>query len=356
MRVLLITGAYPPDECGVGDYTFRLAQALSSSRGREVAVLTTGNLRSKSAWDVFPIMQRWRLSEVPGFIGKVLSCRPDIVHFQYPSEAFRGSRVPSILPALCRLLPTKVVVTWHEPYHGRSRLHPVLHCLGAHGVVTLFPESRLDLPRLVRPMCNRRPRMWIPNASNLPVSQLTSAEKLHLRTCLLGGRQRLVVFFGFVSPSKGVEDVFHIADRETDALVIMGGVHDEAYAQHLKRSAKAAGWNEVVTFTGFVSPEHAADVLAVADAVLLPFPGGSHNANSSIHAALAQGTLVITTAVPARGDEPDSNLYTAAPQDISGMREALARLGGRRAPASSVDGIWEKIAQTHIRFYEDCSK
>lgn len=40
MRVLMITGSYPPDVCGVGDYTARLSEALAG-QGLEVCVLTS---------------------------------------------------------------------------------------------------------------------------------------------------------------------------------------------------------------------------------------------------------------------------------------------------------------------------
>ena len=40
IRVLLITGSYPPMKCGVGSYSQRLAMALADYSGVKVTVLT----------------------------------------------------------------------------------------------------------------------------------------------------------------------------------------------------------------------------------------------------------------------------------------------------------------------------
>ena len=47
MRVMLVTGEYPPDEGGVADYTRCLAEALVAE-GVEVVVVTSGGDRSTS--------------------------------------------------------------------------------------------------------------------------------------------------------------------------------------------------------------------------------------------------------------------------------------------------------------------
>ena len=41
MKVLLVTGSFPPMKCGVGDYTACLAEALARKPNIEVAVLTS---------------------------------------------------------------------------------------------------------------------------------------------------------------------------------------------------------------------------------------------------------------------------------------------------------------------------
>jgi len=40
MKVMLITGRYPPQQCGIGDYTYKLAYCLSDL-GHRVSVLSS---------------------------------------------------------------------------------------------------------------------------------------------------------------------------------------------------------------------------------------------------------------------------------------------------------------------------
>jgi glycosyltransferase involved in cell wall biosynthesis len=161
-----------------------------------------------------------------------------------------------------------------------------------------------------------------------------------------------VVFFGFLYPSKGIELLFDIASPVSDFLIIAGAFKDKAYIRQLAGVAQAKGWREdQLHFTGFLSPQDAADLLTIPDAVVLPFLDGGGEWNTSIHSASAQGTLVITTAVPPRGDEPQRNLFTAAPSDICEMRAALDRLAGRRSTPTPVEAQWQGIATAHLDFY-----
>jgi glycosyltransferase involved in cell wall biosynthesis len=278
-----------------------------------------------------------------------------LVHIQYPSQGFFSRRMPSFLPLMCRLMGMRVIQTWHEPHRLRGVFHFLIQALGANGLIFVRANYLRMLPSLFRMLVKHLPQVVIPNAGALPVSSLDSAQRLQRRAQYVGTRGRLVVFFGFLYPNKGIETLFEIANPATDSLVIAGATKDEAYARQLTEVARSKGWgDDQVRFTGFLSPHDAADLLAVADAVVLPFLGGGGEWNTSIHSALAQGTLVITTAVPSRGDEPSSNLYTAAPSAIGEMREALDRLSGRRIAPSSTEGAWQKIAEGHMAFYQLC--
>ena len=63
MRVLFVTGEYPPMQGGVGDYTWSLGSALSA-RGVDVHVLTSHEAgppiwRRPALANVYPDMQNW---------------------------------------------------------------------------------------------------------------------------------------------------------------------------------------------------------------------------------------------------------------------------------------------------------
>ncbi len=354
MRILLVAGSYPPEECGVGDYSQQLALALDKYTDLEVGVLTgvaagrpaSGNI---SLLEVAP---NWRLSELPQIIRAIRRWGPDLLHVQYPSQGFSG-RMPSLLPLVCRLLGLKVVQTWHEPYSWREGSLFLMQLLGARGLIFVRPNYLDLMPALFRKLLRLRPQVFIPSAGALPVSSTDPNLRQRLRQHYMGDFKRLVVFFGFIYPSKGIESLFEIANPATDMLVIAGGIKDETYTRRLAELARTLGWREEqICFTGFIASHEASSLLGAADAVVLPFLDGGGEWNTSILSALAQGTLVITTAVNPGGDDPTRNLYTAAPSDISEMRAALDRLAGRRVAPSSMDTVWRDIASAHRAFYQ----
>ena len=142
MRVLLISGSYPPDACGVGDYTMRLARALAKQPDWEVAVLTGpaasggapgGVTDELPAPTVIHCPGAWAFSALPRIVTAVRQWAPDVVHFQYPTQGFFGWRLPALLPALLRCLGFPSVQTWHEPPPTgvRAMIYFLLPRLGA---------------------------------------------------------------------------------------------------------------------------------------------------------------------------------------------------------------------------------
>lgn len=357
MRVLLVAGSYPPEPCGVGDYTAKLAAALANVEDIHVGVLTTsvtGRVGTHPV-DLIDAAQQWTFSELPRLISEIRHWKPDLVHIQYPSQGFFFRRLPTFLPLVCRLMGIRVIQTWHEPHRLRGVFHFLIQAVGARGLIFVRPNYLAMLPPSFRRLIKLHPHVIVPNASALPVSSLDEAQRMQLRAQYMGTRSRLVVFFGFLYPRKGIESLFDIANAPSDSLVIAGAIKDETYAHQLAEVARLKGWgDDQLFFTGFLSPKDAVDLLAVADAVVLPFLDGGGEWNTSIHSALTQGTLVITTAVPPRGDEPQRNLYTAAPSDINEMRSALNRLAGRRVAPLSTEAQWHDIATAHVAFYRQC--
>ena len=360
MRILLVAGSYPPEPCGVGDYTEKLANSLATLQSVQVGVLTTSASGRKSTntrtIDLMGVALTWNFSEMPKLIRAICQWKPDLVHIQYPSQGFLFRRLPSFLPLVCRLLGIKVIETWHEPHRMRGALHFLLQTLGASGLIFVRPNYLDMIPALFCRLIKHVHKAIIPNASSLPISSLDETKRLQLRAKYIGSNKRLVVFFGFLYPSKGIELLFDIANPVSDSLIIAGAVKDKEYMRKLGDVAQAKGWREnQLHFTGFLSPQDAADLLKIPDAVVLPFLDGGGEWNTSIHSALAQGTLVITTAVPPRGDEPQRNLFTAAPSDIYEMRAALDRLAGRRSAPISAETQWQTIATAHVDFYRRCT-
>ena len=363
MRVLLIAGSYPPEPCGVGDYASQLSQALAAEPGTEVAVLARGRPvdPGMAGLTLLPPVRAWVFRELPAIIRRTRGWRPDVVHIQYPTHGFFDKRLPlllplgQLLPLVLRLAGLRVVATLHEPPpRGITLLHFLMPLLGASGLIFVRPQFLDNFGTRLRRLLERLPLVTIPTAANLPVSGLSGEQSKALRARLLQGQSRLVVFFGFMARHKGVERLFEIADPDTDRLVIAGGSNDDAYHRELQALADGPRWHGKVSFTGFAPPAEAADLLAAADAVVLPFLSGGGSWNTSIHSALAQGSFVLTTGQPASGDDPVRNLYTAPPAGLAEMREALRHHAGRRVAPAQGQSPWKAIAQAHLAHYARC--
>lgn len=355
MRVLMVTGSYPPQRCGVGDYTAALVRSLRAA-GATAGVLTGRGPAGPDAAedpDVLRDVPSWRRRSLPAALRVVRRWRPDVVHVQYPTQGYDGV-LPRVLPLAVRTaLRTPVVQTLHE-YHGERLRFPLLQFLGADAFVVVRPDYVARIRPWFRWAVRGRPVVEIPNASSIPRATLTPTERDALRSRLGANDRALVAYFGFLYPDRGVEQVFGVTDPTRHKVLIVGGPHPDFpdYPASLEALAERRGFD--ATFTGYLDDDETARVLAAADAVVLPFVRGGGGWNTSIHAATLQGTFVLTTSASRRGYDEREHIHYARPGDLGDLRAALSQhLGVRRAPdaASPTAYDWADIARAHLELY-----
>jgi len=360
VKVLLISGSYPPAQCGVGDYTAHLARALASSGDTEVSVLTgvsPGAEQSSAAPAVLRTVRTWQRHTVAELEGLLLRLKPDIVHIQFPTQGYDDWKgVAALARAVRARLRIPLVVTIHE-YLPRS-------CIGrafwvyllaavANRIVVVRPGFYERIPRLLRFLVPKRKIALISNAAVLPKIALSAAERDAVKReaqCSVG---RLIVFFGFSFPHKGVDLLFRIADPKDHCLLFIGPQSaGDPYHQSLRRLAETGAWKGRAAFTGFIGSEQAARLLAAADAAVFPYRTGGGIWNSSLHAAMVQDTFVLTTSLERNGYDASANVYYARPDDVDEMRRALRQHQGvRRTRPYSADDEWLAIAQQHHQIF-----
>ena len=357
MRVLLITGSYPPDKCGVGDYTFHLANALAARPKVEVGVLT--NAGHANAFDdnlvkVFRTVSGWRNKSLLEVRHVVSDFHPDVVHIQYPTQGYGGCP-PQLLPALLRLIGVPVVQTWHEYYHESGVSWSNL--LACNALIYVRPDFPQKIPRWITKCLSNIPVVYVPNASTIPVVLLSEEEAGTIRKSLSGGRP-IVCFFGFAHVNKGLEHIFEIADPEKHHLVLICDLSSQdAYQTNILRLANQAPWAGKVTVTGFQSSQRVGEILAVADAVVFPFPNGAGEWNTSLKASEAAGafTLATTKDTTLFGYHENNNTYFAGCDQILDLQNALNKYLGRRN-RTQTENEWGRIALAHEQIYEQIVK
>ena len=356
MRILLISGSLPPMKCGVGDYTANLAKALDRRDDTSAAVLTDAAAKpipSDFDFEVFPIVDGWRMTNFLRIAKVVRRWHPDLIHIQYPTQGYGHAYLPWLLPALFSMANVPIVQTWHE-YHMETVRRNLLNAILSGGLVVVRPDYKATMPNWYRWLIRKKHFAFIPNASAIPQIRLSDTERLAVRSSFASPAVRLVVYFGFAYPPKRVELLFEIADPSQHHLVLICDLNsnDEYHKQILDRLNRAP-WTGKVTVTGFLPAEDAGRILAAADAVVLPFQDGGGLWNTSIHAAVKQGTFVLTTAQEQQGYDSASNVYYARPDDVADMRCALRTHVGKRSPEIVGDPTseWKSIADAHEVLY-----
>lgn len=358
MRVLIVTGAYPPDKCGVGDYTFHLAEALATRLDVEVGVLTTtpfGSPSDSSRVRVFRVMPNWLIRRALQVKCIISEFRPDVVHIQYPTQRYNG-RLPQFLPLFVRLMGLNVVQTWHEHFTGCGVLG-WQNLLACDTLIHVRPDLQQKLPAWVGTLLGKTPLVYVPNASTIPVASLNEAQGQYIKQELSGGKP-IVCYFGFAYPNKGVERLFEIADPTKHHLVLICDLSDKhPYQANIWQIANQAPWAGSVTVTGFQTAQRVGEILAVADAVIFPFPDGAGEWNTSLKAAEGAGVFTMATTQNPNilGYHEERNIYFSGCNQISDMRDALTKyLGSRGEPL--VDDDWERIALVHEQIYRTICK
>lgn len=339
IRIAMICGSWPPQLCGVGDYSKILADKLED---KNLEIYKIKNIS-------------WEWSARREIEAKIRAANPDIVHIQYPSRGFGASRIPAWLVFRLRNLPT--VVTLHEysaqvgdPIFGlipRGMPHYIPFSCADALVFSSDYESR-QLARVI-PWVRNRSHI-IPIASNVG----RGANKV---------RKEVIVHFGQVCPGKGLERFIEFSaliNKHSSSYesLLLGSVPQghETWAKNLLSSAPTSGF----TYYGGLEASDIADYLATSRYAYLPYPDGASAKRGSLLACLLNGVIVITKhsditpdwirEVTLHADNPDHAMRIIL--DIETNIECQDELS-RKAASSAALFDWNLIASKHIHLYSN---
>jgi glycosyltransferase involved in cell wall biosynthesis len=329
MKIAFVTGSYPPDTCGVGDYTSRLAHALQRD-GMGIQIVRRPT---------------WHVSNLKNILVEIRAGKSDLVHIQYPTAGFGTHLTPQLLS-----LAIPCVVTIHEfsEAHILRKLSLYPFFLRSRHIIFTTPfEQAFGLRRAP----------WIARRSSvIPVGSAITIGKPRERD------PYEIVYFGLFRPKKGIEEVLDLAllvkQRGLPYRIRMIGKPfppGSSYYQELfDRSAGLP-----VQWENDRDDQSVADLLSACSFAYMPFPDGASGRRTSLLALLANGAATITT----RGSHTPPGLETGvlfaespeqALRKIEGLhsdRDALSRLSAAgRAYAARFS--WESIAGQHRVLYE----
>lgn len=357
MKILFISGSFPPIKCGVGDYTALLTRELSSRKKMEIIVVTSSYVDIKAAGpfvNIQPLVFSWNMLNLARLIRFVRVCKPDIIHLQYPTKGYGRGKMPLVLPLLFGIMNIPVVQTWHEPLSWLKGLRYLSCAFTRDALITVERDYSKFIPFWLWCLLQRRKKVrYVPVGLSIPATSLSEEEREAVRRQYnISGR--LIVYFGFAVAAKGIEDLFKIADPALDNILLLCELDSEnSYHVELLGLINSEPWKGRVFVTGYLEPTEISRCIATSDVAVFPFRTGMTDRNTSVLAARAQGTFVVTTSKIQHGYNEHQHTWYAQPGNIDEMRAAInCYAGKRKAIADSGVPDWFSIAEMHVELYQ----
>ncbi len=363
LKIIMITGSYPPMRCGVGDYTYQLSKEIGN-RQIDISILSSRGARLDALNTVLhPVVKKWSLLRMICLADEIRRASPHIVHMQYPTIGYGYRLGPQALLVLLRLAGIKVVTTVHE-FRLASiprRISIVPFILWSNALIVTSDEERAAITNAC-PRLKNKLQKWayvIPVGSNIPVIHTSAPSE---------NRDRIVSFFGLFYPGRKIELVINSFRKVSEAhpdlkFRFIGDVHPryKGYFEKIKQLSEAELPPEQIEWVLGKSPEEIAVALKGSRACILPFPDGASFRRSTLIAVLSLGVPTITT----KGASTPSqlidglNVLFAADKDAIAEKidnvltnKALSTRLSENAMILSSSFSWDHITAEHIKVYD----
>jgi glycosyltransferase involved in cell wall biosynthesis len=375
MRIGLVTGEYPPDQGGVGDFTRELGEALIGL-GHQVHVITARSRLENRAPDaagalVHRSVTHWGRSCWREVLEVVREHQLDVLDVQYQASAYQMRSGINFVPR--REDRPATAVTFHDlrvpylfPKAGPLRWWVVrLLALRADGVIA---TNREDYLRLADAQVPNSRLSLIPIGSNIPLVLAAGYDRATERARWgVGPEDLLLGYFGFLNESKGGEELIEalgiLVKRGLPAHLLMIGGRtgssdptNRAYAERVDRLIAALELEKRVHWTGYTRPARVSAGLLAVDACVLPYRDGVSLRRGTLHACLTHARAIVTTrpAVPLAEVRDGETMLLVPPRSPQALADAIARLAASpelharlEAGAASLaaEFTWERIAR-----------
>jgi len=355
--ILFVSGEYPPDVGGVGDYTARLRVALADL-GWPSRILSRRQVRR---WDARALLRLLRAAP-----------RTGIVHIQFQAGAYDLLGDVCLMPLLVRQFRprTRVVTTFHDLRHpflfpraGRLRDRAVR--LMAHSSDAVICADERDIRGLGGPSPRHHLVPIGPNVSCEPPVDYDRAafrQQLGLHPDTLA-----VAYFGLLNSSKGLDLLLNafelVSERRPDArLLLVGGdvgasdPTDRATAATLGDRLRRS--SQPVLRTGWLQPADLSAHLLAGDLAVLPYADGASARRGSLLACAAHGLPIVST-LPAAPEVAVSVMAVAREPRL--LADAVLRVASDSAERARLRDAsvalvrrmsWPAIAAAHIDVYD----
>ncbi|MBI4301727.1 MAG: glycosyltransferase family 4 protein [Chloroflexi bacterium] len=357
VRIVLITGEYPPQRGGIADYTQYLGEGLRE-RGLEIWVLTSTAAAEQAetpSLGIIPVITKWNFASWRKIKGVLQNTGAQIAHIQYQTAAYGMHPAIHLLPFwLRRRWPQgRIITTLHDlrppylfPKAGRLRRWAIWAMIkGSHAVVVTNDEDEQNLRRTkTGSHC-----YLIPIGSNIQPVLAPSFQREAWRAQYgIFASDTLLSYFGLLNAGKGLdtllESLSRLRQQEPGLKLLMIGEEvgasdptNIAYRRHLLELADRLELKENLLWTGYLPPNQVSAHLMASDICVLPYKDGASFRRGSLIAALVHGLPIVTTQPHSFGKDTSlpplthgQNCLLVPPEDATALTEAVNLL--RQSP------------------------
>jgi glycosyltransferase involved in cell wall biosynthesis len=303
----LLTGEYPPDRGGIGDYTRLLARALAD-HGRQVHVWTPSAGSDSEADRVAVHAMGGVGRDALRRLGEALDRHPAprrlLVQYAPQAWGMRGMNLPFTRWLLARRRAgDDVRVMFHEPYFPFGWQRPQRNLLAAVNRLMAKTLLRASTRAYVstsawKPLLSRLAPpglsfITLPIPSTVP--RVDAARRIaSLRQQLTGGRP-LIAHFG--TYGDGIVPLLipalrAVVSSRPDARILLLGNGGPGFAGRLSADPSLA---TALIAPGYLEPDDVSIHLQAADAAIQPYPDGADTRRTTLMACIANGVPTITT-------------------------------------------------------------
>ena len=300
MNITFITYNFPPISCGVGDYTFNLAQQFKNN-GHKVSIICGTHFKPYSDlitdFQVFPLLQKGKLHCLKDTI---IELTPDKVLVQYVPGIYSKWYMPYSLVILAFLLKINnihVDIMFHEvrvrfAYNFKrfflafnEQIIAILVSLLANNIITSIPFYKKLL------LLWKNKISVIPIGSNIPEIKLNDTELANFRLLYAKPNEKIICTFGIREHNFIIKIFEELQKTSKDyKLIIIGKTLNQTIIS-----------NNQVFLTGFIDASEVYKHLLISDLFLFPEfvgpkgDGGICNKSGSLAAAFAAGLPIVGT-------------------------------------------------------------
>ncbi|RLG55190.1 MAG: hypothetical protein DRN99_03320 [Thermoproteota archaeon] len=375
MRVLMVS-TYPPQRCGIAEYTRALVRELSGRYGVSVVVFA-----EKRSWTRTLVALDGRALVVRGWSRRgridllralrlLASFKPDIIHIQHEYGLFKSRLAFTLGLLFLKLLGFKIVVTLHT-------VCDVLQ-MAKRGISPTWDKiiSRLADAAIVHTIRSAkllRAYGWDKNRCTVIRHGASEIDGI----TDLSGREKVdVLFIGFITPRKGVDLVIDALSRLRDdgvdnwTFTVAGFPHpaslerDLPYLRRvLRKIAESRLGEKVRLIIEYLSYEKMEKLLKEADIVVLPYRE-LHGASGILRLVAAHGKAVVVSDVGEFSEEIRDmvNGLVFKPGDIEELADKLKlailddslrnKLGQELYRTIAARNTWRNVAKLTVEVYE----